>query len=134
MKFSLSLLIAGATAFHLKEFSQLEAGYADKSATCAEAKELKQKWETAYFSCTPPAVIEEITFASYGLPGGDCGKYHINKNCHATTSMAVVEDTCLGLSECAITPNDDFFGENPCRAEGKKLKVQYVCTHIGEPE
>ena len=47
--------------------------------------------------------ISNITFASYGLPIGDCYTgFTADPECNAADSLSVVEGICVGLQGCTI--------------------------------
>ncbi|XP_078381468.1 L-rhamnose-binding lectin CSL3-like isoform X2 [Oculina patagonica] len=70
-----------------------------------------------------------IASASYGRsPSGDhlCGGGG-NRNCHASSSMSVVEHECEGQRSCTLHPENSAFGD-PCVGTHKYLEVFYKCV------
>jgi len=60
------------------------------------------------------AIIDHISFASYGLPGGDCnGNLHVTDSCHASVSMPTVSKLCVGRNNCDLTANQKSFDSCP---------------------
>ena len=58
---------------------------------------------TAFLSCSSNDIISSISFASYGLPIGDCATgFAIDPECDANNSLALVEGMCVGLHSCTI--------------------------------
>lgn len=71
-------------------------------------------------------VIEEVAFASYGTPSGECHPSGSNGGgsggggsslsvgrCHMARSTRLVEDACLGRHSCSVVAANEVFGE-PC--------------------
>ena len=92
---------------------------------CGQNKEHTGTTED-FLKCPEGRVISSIEFASWGTPGGQCGKFSINSNCHAINSKEVVENMCLGKQSCFVSPDNSIFGD-PCDGIEKTLKVQYSC-------
>jgi len=82
----------------------------------------------ASLTCTDPsATIDEIQFAAYGLPSGQCGKYVRSTKCDAKTASDYVVQKCLGKSNCTINVSTRLFGD-PCIDVEKRFVVQATCT------
>jgi hypothetical protein len=73
-----------------------------------------------------PAWTQSVDFASYGTPGGKCGNFSLDNNCHAATSQQVVEGLCLGQARCSVPADNNTFGD-PCFGTQKRLYVQVSC-------
>jgi cysteine-rich repeat protein len=71
--------------------------------------------------------ISRILFASYGLPLGICDT-PLEGYCHATNSLDVANNLCLGQSICSIPVNNALFGHDPCASESKKFSVRALCS------
>jgi hypothetical protein len=67
------------------------------------------------------AVFTSINFASYGVPSGGGGNYQYQW-CHASNSIAIVSNLCLGNNSCVLSSNNDVFGD-PCGGTPKRLFV-----------
>ena len=74
--------------------------------------------------------IQQIMFSSYGQPSQTCTPATLNNTCHALNSTQVVENFCLGKSNCSISMNNGWFGD-PCSGKTKWLTVQYRCASSG---
>jgi hypothetical protein len=66
-------------------------------------------------------VFTEVTFASYGTPLGQSGRWLIGV-CHAQNSMQIVEEYALGRSSFSIPATNSVFGD-PCGGTPKRLAV-----------
>ncbi|KAH3766800.1 Bacterial alpha-L-rhamnosidase concanavalin-like domain [Pelomyxa schiedti] len=85
---------------------------------------------TAVMQCPTGYIISTISFASFGTPtytAGTCSSYQLSTSCHAGSSVAAVEDFCLGNNMCEISVQDDLFGD-PCYGTLKWLAVEAICT------
>jgi len=76
------------------------------------------------------ATIQEVRFASYGDPSGDCPAYAAG-SCAAPNSSAVVRAACLGRQACAVDVSNDAFGGDPCPGVSKSLFVVAHCSSGG---
>ncbi|VAI30164.1 unnamed protein product [Triticum turgidum subsp. durum] len=76
--------------------------------------------------CDDGHLITKITFASYGTPSGGCQNFSEGK-CHASSTLALVSEACVGNNECAISVSNDAFGD-PCRRVVKDLAVEAECS------
>ncbi|CAF0893830.1 unnamed protein product [Adineta steineri] len=70
--------------------------------------------------------ISSIDFASYGTATGACGQMK-QGTCHATTTMDIVKQACLGQQECSVPASYQIFGD-PCFGTHKRLLVQIQCN------
>ena len=68
-------------------------------------------------------LISAVRFASYGTPRGSCDagtgmdSFQVVPECHAASSVASVEDKCLGQSTCMFIVGAEQFGGAPkCKA------------------
>jgi hypothetical protein len=73
-------------------------------------------------------VVEAISFASYGLPTGDCPCYQADPQCDARRTLEYASDLCLGRNNCSIEQNG-FKGPlgDPCPNVFKRLRVVARC-------
>lgn len=94
---------------------------------CVEVAEGQQ----ATLSCVE-GTIEEIEFASYGLPSGSCWQGHAETTCHAPRSRSVVRASCVGERACVVGADNRTFGD-PCPGRPKDLAVRYRCSERNEP-
>jgi alpha-L-rhamnosidase len=70
-------------------------------------------------------VFTNVTFASFGTPGGSCGAYVIDPTCHSAVSQEVVSQLCIGQTNCTIDATVQVFGKtDPCPGFSKSLAVQ----------
>ena len=70
-------------------------------------------------------VFTNVTFASFGTPGGSCGAYVVDPTCNAPVSEQVVSQLCLGQTNCTIDATVEVFGKtDPCPGFSKSLAVQ----------
>ena len=101
------------------------------------------------------AVMTKVLFASFGRPFGLCPNgFLYNSACHASTTMAVVNASCVGLAACSIVVDSVATGEkflgrsdthlnlrgasftcafrraDPCVGLGKFLAVVAVCGNV----
>ena len=100
--------------------------YGSIPGSCVRVREDK----TAKLSCPNGKVIENIQFASYGTPKGNCSRGFSLRNCHAKNSEQKVESQCLKESSCKVKANNNMFGD-PCPGTGKTLAVVYTCSGGG---
>ncbi|PON34329.1 Glycoside hydrolase [Parasponia andersonii] len=77
--------------------------------------------------CQDGYKISSIEFASYGTPQGSCQKFSIGK-CHASNSLSVVSEACLGRNSCSVEISNLVFGGDPCRRIIKTLAVEAICS------
>ncbi|CAF0857629.1 unnamed protein product [Adineta steineri] len=70
--------------------------------------------------------ISSVDFASYGTATGACGQMK-QGTCHATTTMDIVKQACLGQQECSVPASYQIFGD-PCFGTHKRLLVQMQCN------
>lgn len=94
----------------------------DGEPTCAQVDE----GGTAQLACPQGQTIASVAFASYGTPTGSCGVFETS-TCDATTSVARVEDICVGRASCSVPANNGQFGD-PCPGTRKRLVVEFVCS------
>jgi len=77
-------------------------------------------------SCSPGFIY--VISASYGRSSSGshlCGGGG-NNNCHAGSSMRVVENECEGQQRCTVHVTNSAFGD-PCVGTHKYLEVKYIC-------
>jgi hypothetical protein len=97
------------------------------ASRCAEAGE----GEVATLSCPSGQVVSDIEFASYGLPTGDCESGFAQGSCHGATSLAELEEACLGQRSCSVAASNGIF-RDPCPGTRKHLAVAYSCDSESE--
>jgi hypothetical protein len=85
---------------------------------------------TITLTCFGGAVINSLSFASYGTPTGMCGGFAVDNACNAGSSTNVVTAMCNKLTSCMVLANNATFGD-PCVGVGKKLNVQAHCGLCG---
>jgi len=80
-------------------------------------------------------VIEEISFASFGLPHGTCGAFGENALCSAPKAKFVVESQCVGKSSCSFLAHEDMLGSAMCGPTNvfKRIHVQAKCSQAAAP-
>lgn len=86
--------------------------------------------EPLTLQCFGGAVINGVTFASYGLPNGTCGTFSAEPSCDASTSVAVMTAACKGKTSCTVSADNVTFGD-PCFGIEKVLSVQAQCGLCG---
>jgi hypothetical protein len=85
------------------------------------------------------AVITAVTFASWGQPAGSCGQhaggeFTVAAHCHTEQARRVVEQQCVGRTECTVRPENAQFVEDgggsgdPCHGRRKWLAVVVECA------
>ncbi|KAK9933102.1 hypothetical protein M0R45_020311 [Rubus argutus] len=79
-----------------------------------------------HLQCQDGFIMSSIEFASYGTPQGSCQKFS-EGNCHASNSLSIVSEACLGKNSCSIGVSNLVFGGDPCRGIVKTLAVEARC-------
>lgn len=92
------------------------------SPICGSAEEN----EIVTLTCLQGEIVDQIAFASYGTPTGECGGF-VAGACNATTSTQVVEDLCVGRATCIVPASNGSFGD-PCRSTVKRLVIEASCV------
>ena len=87
--------------------------------------------EIALLGCPDGKRIDRITFASFGVAGGDCTHGLKEGSCNAANSTQVVSALCLGRTSCHVEALSAAFGGDPCAGRTKFLSVAVHCT--GDP-
>jgi hypothetical protein len=82
--------------------------------------------------CGAGGLITNVSFASYGTPGGSCEKgWQVDSACAAPNSLQVVAKRCIGKQNCSVAVRPDTFGygvQKPlCPTVAKWLAVEYEC-------
>nr|AIG55784.1 secreted protein [Achlya hypogyna] len=77
--------------------------------------------------CPGTSVISRILFASYGTPYGT-GLEAATGNCHATTSLKVMNSNCIQQPTCSVEAINEFVFTDPCVGTGKDLVVTAQCS------
>ncbi|KAA0049141.1 beta-galactosidase 9 isoform X1 [Cucumis melo var. makuwa] len=80
-----------------------------------------------FLHCDDGHVISSLEFASYGTPQGSCNKFSRGR-CHATNSLSVVSQACLGKNSCTVEVSNSAFGGDPCHSIVKTLAVEARCS------
>lgn len=80
--------------------------------------------------CQPGKLIDEVIFASYGLPEGSCAtSFAANPACAAPNATSIVSELCVGKSSCKIGATvSQFGGTDPCLGTKKHLSVMIHCA------
>lgn len=89
---------------------------------------LKCEHSTISMKCPVGSTIDVIR-ASYGRTHGPQTCPHpatSNRNCHASTSVAVVKRSCQGKNSCTVRASNNIFGD-PCGGTYKYLSAAYRC-------
>eukprot|EP01113_Clastostelium_recurvatum_P045752 TRINITY_DN7909_c0_g2_i2.p1 TRINITY_DN7909_c0_g2~~TRINITY_DN7909_c0_g2_i2.p1 ORF type:complete len:403 (+),score=30.85 TRINITY_DN7909_c0_g2_i2:640-1848(+) len=97
---------------------------------CTSAPE----WFWANIACAPGMTVSSVLYARYGSTNvSTCGNEKAGE-CGAPSSVSVVENACLGQSQCSIQARDDLFGGDPCPSEQvKSLTISVMCYGIDPP-
>lgn len=84
-------------------------------------------WEgqNIVLQCKAGQVMKRTVFASYGTATGSCGNFKLG-NCIGGSSVAVVNDKCIGRNSCTFPNSNNVFGD-PCPGTGKHFVAQVVC-------
>ncbi|XP_072999265.1 beta-galactosidase 7-like isoform X1 [Typha latifolia] len=82
---------------------------------------------SVHLQCRQGKTIAAIEFASYGQPAGDCKNYSTG-SCHSVASKSIVEQVCLGNTNCSIPVLASTFGGDPCPGAAKSLLVVASCS------
>jgi len=69
--------------------------------------------------------IQQVDFASFGLPTGSCvgNSLQVDSSCDASDSVSIVQQLCVGKSSCTVAATDGVFGD-PCFGQVKRLAVR----------
>lgn len=84
-------------------FGAISVGWTKQQATCAQVNE----GSTLVIDMGSFGVIEDIVFASFGTPNGECGNFTIG-DCNAASSLKVVQQACVGKSSCSIPATNEY--------------------------
>ncbi|MCL7024181.1 hypothetical protein MKW94_007274 [Papaver nudicaule] len=101
--------------------------WARKDAKITALKDdLKPK---AHLKCPNYKTMASIDFASFGNPTGVCGMITPG-NCTSASTQKVVEQYCLGKTECTIPIDRSLFDKDqgPCADIQKTLAIQATCV------
>jgi len=85
----------------------------------------------AHLSCPTGQIINEITFASYGQPGGCPSPSHNPKCDQQPQSLLVANTMCLNHTSCDIETVSVIYGD-PCYGSRKAFAATWTCA-AGEP-
>ncbi|KAJ4715242.1 Beta-galactosidase [Melia azedarach] len=81
-----------------------------------------------HLKCPKNTHISNVKFASYGTPKGTCGSLRLG-DCHATSSISVVEKVCLKKNKCSIDlQQQQHFDKDLCPGATKRLAVEVTCS------
>jgi hypothetical protein len=75
-------------------------------------------------------LIDQILYADYGTPSGDCGTWRSNATCTSPTATAIVTAACVGKASCSVVAGPPNFGD-PCLDTVKYMDVQATCSTGG---
>ena len=82
-------------------------------------------YANAYIRCPDDdQIMSSITFASYGLPTGDCSSQFGVTSCNYNKTYDIIVSHCLNQKECIIPLSPSFFGGYHC--PGQKIRALYV--------
>ncbi|GAB2291812.1 hypothetical protein Dimus_026063 [Dionaea muscipula] len=81
-----------------------------------------------HLQCAQGHNISSIRFASFGTPSGTCGSFVQSTWCHAPSSHAILEKSCVGHQLCAVAVSNINFGMDPCPNVLKRLSVEATCS------
>jgi len=73
-------------------------------------------------------VITEISFASFGLPRGQCGKFSHNEECSAVGVSEYVQSACVGKSSCSFMATHTQLGVEKACSNFSRMYVQAKCS------
>jgi len=85
--------------------------------------------DTLQLACPAKSVVSHVHFSSFGNTESVCNTdalYTIS-DCHAGTSVAVIERACLANNQCSVVVDDTVFGD-PCFGTAKTAVVDVVCS------
>ena len=71
-----------------------------------------QNWNVTIKCPSSKSIINDIQFASYGNPNGNCGNFTIDPKCHYNKTLSIVKSKCLNKNNCTLSINDKVFGNN----------------------
>lgn len=86
----------------------------------------KDPYGSVWIQCDSGKVIQEISFANWGLPEGVCGSYRPGK-C-GVDAVDWVKKQCEGHTACRLAPNHEDELGDPCFGIHKKFKVMAKCS------
>jgi alpha-glucosidase (family GH31 glycosyl hydrolase) len=88
---------------------------------------------TLTLNCSTGSTIDQIGFASYGTPSGNCAKgFTAWPSCDDANTTEVAKHLCVGKSGCQLSAsNFQFGGPDPCPNIAKHLSVLVHCS--GDP-
>ncbi|KAK1309426.1 Beta-galactosidase 15 [Acorus calamus] len=90
---------------------------------CADLEE----GHTMNLACQGGHTIGSVGFASFGDPQGTCGGFS-EGTCNGVDALAIVEEACVGKTECSIDVNEEMFGSVDCGGITRRLAVQAKCV------
>jgi hypothetical protein len=85
----------------------------------------------AFISCGK-GIIDNIVFASYGTPIGNCSTGFANSTCNSETSLNIVQQACIGKYSCTVFGSYTVFGD-PCAGINKWLGIIVTCSNVTKP-
>ena len=101
---------------------------------CGAARE--QEGPLLLGGCPDGALIDSLSFVSFGTPGGDCSTGFIEDSaCSGNATRAVVEAACVGKASCALAVDKNVLnkGVDPCYGIVKALAVLVHCAGAPPP-
>jgi hypothetical protein len=82
--------------------------------------------------CPSGATIDQVIFASFGTPTGNCKHGYVKGECDDVNSTVAVSALCFGKQNCTVLAKAETFGGgDPCDGTGKTFAAQIHCT--GDP-
>ena len=101
-----------------------------------EKCEKARSGKNATWTCPAGKTVTKVLGATYGRVyssggSGSCDEgpegLEPLKWCHAESSMAVVEQACLGKATCTVLASNKVFGIDPCKGETKQILAAVRC-------
>eukprot|EP01084_Bolivina_argentea_P233185 392808_1 len=89
-----------------------------------------QNWSISLQCPTSNSLINNIQFASYGNPQGNCGNFTIDPKCHYNNTLQIVKSKCLNKNSCSFDVNDQIFGNNDNNWCDKNIKLHSFSVQI----
>ena len=105
-----------------------------RRTTCDKQLEEKKGGHSIDLDCGGDgSKVDQVLFASYGTPSGDCtggpnGNNNFSVGACALDATAWVQSNCVGESSCTLPVSDSAIGTDPCVGTIKQLAVAVNCT------
>ena len=101
-----------------------------------EICEKARSGHNATWRCPKKTSIAEVIGATYGRVyssggSGSCAEGREGLEplewCHAANSLSVMQEACVGKTECTVKADVKVFGNDPCKGESKHLLAAVRC-------